>query len=910
MQFDRVRSSWIVALAFVLSAGKAVASPDRSYTLFESGHVRPLALSPDGQTLYAVNTPDNRLEIFDVRPSGGLEHVGSVVVGLEPVAVAAKSGHEVWVVNHLSDSVSVVDVSNPRRPHVERTLLVGDEPRDIVFAGPGRNRAFITTAHRGQNSPIDPEITTPGVGRADVWVFDTEETDEALTILVLFSSTPRALAVTPDGRKVYAAAFLSGNRTTALHDSLVPDGGEAAGGVPGPNTSFDGTPQPEAGIIVQFATGHWRDVLGRLWDDQVKFSLPDNDVFVIDAMADPPEQIAGPQGFFSGVGTVLYNMAVHPRTGRVYVANTELFNMRRFSGPGTFAGETTRGRFHEDRITILDSNGVRPRHLNKHINFAACCAAVPNAENARSLALPLGMEFTHDGKTLYVAALGSDKVGIFDTRKLEDNTFVPNTADQIHVTGGGPTGLVLGANEKRLYVFTRFDNGISIINTQTRAEVGHVKLFSPEPASVTAGRRFLYDASRGSSHGDSACATCHVFGDFDGLSWDLGNPDGTTIHHPGPFIGLPVLLPTPDFFPMKGPMRTQSLRGLANGGPMHWRGDRTAGNDAPNVQPDSGAFDEVAAFKMFRDTFVDVNGLPAFPEADMTAFTEFMLQNQYPPNPIRKLDNSLTPDQQVGEDLFFNGPRFDLTNKCVECHVIDPTANPDSVVPGFFGTQGFNAFIFEPQVMKVPQLRNLYQKVGMFGMPESAQVVAGDNDHKGDQVSGFGFFHDGSIDSTFRFHSFIGFAQGPFNPTGFPPGPAGELMKRQLEQYVMVFPNSQAPIVGQQVTYRSASANARLDLLEARAGVGECDLVAKGEVGGASTGFLYLGGGRYATDRAWLPPLSSAFVRLLAFLGGGLTFTCVPNGSGRRIGLDRDRDGHLDGDELDHGTDPADATSG
>src|SRR2546430_10042502 len=41
--------------------------------------------------------------------------------------------------------------------------------RDIVFAGPGRSRAFITTAHRGQNVPYDPQLTTPGIGRADVW---------------------------------------------------------------------------------------------------------------------------------------------------------------------------------------------------------------------------------------------------------------------------------------------------------------------------------------------------------------------------------------------------------------------------------------------------------------------------------------------------------------------------------------------------------------------------------------------------------------------------------------------------------------------------------------------------------------------------------------------------------------------
>src|SRR5689334_14719419 len=80
-----------------------------SYTLFESGPVRPLALSPDGRLLFACNTPDNRLEVLRVTRQG-LRSIGSVPVGLEPVAVAARSAREVWVVNHLSDSVSIVQL--------------------------------------------------------------------------------------------------------------------------------------------------------------------------------------------------------------------------------------------------------------------------------------------------------------------------------------------------------------------------------------------------------------------------------------------------------------------------------------------------------------------------------------------------------------------------------------------------------------------------------------------------------------------------------------------------------------------------------------------------------------------------------------------------------------------------------
>src|SRR5215468_5655828 len=51
------------------------------FTTFESGQVRPLALSPSGRLLFAVNTPDDRLEIFRVLPTG-LSHVSSVTVGL------------------------------------------------------------------------------------------------------------------------------------------------------------------------------------------------------------------------------------------------------------------------------------------------------------------------------------------------------------------------------------------------------------------------------------------------------------------------------------------------------------------------------------------------------------------------------------------------------------------------------------------------------------------------------------------------------------------------------------------------------------------------------------------------------------------------------------------------------------
>ena len=219
-----------------ISATSAQAQP--SFITFESGQVRPIALTPDGNTLLAVNTPDNRLEVFSVS-GGSLTHTDSIPVGMEPVSVAARDNDEVWVVNHLSDSISIVDVSGAV-PIVERTLLVGDEPRDIVFAGAGGNRAFITTAHRGQHrthgsiagvfgggNPADPQLTTSGVDRADVWVFDASSLGTTIggtpaEVLTFFSDTPRALAT--DGTTVYVAAFMSGNETTVVNETVVADG--------------------------------------------------------------------------------------------------------------------------------------------------------------------------------------------------------------------------------------------------------------------------------------------------------------------------------------------------------------------------------------------------------------------------------------------------------------------------------------------------------------------------------------------------------------------------------------------------------------------------------------------------------------------------------------------------------------
>lgn len=902
-------------------AGIETAEAATPFTAFESGQVRPLALSSNRSQLYAVNTPDNRLEIYDVTNSG-LAHRASVPVGLEPVSVAVRNSGEVWVVNHLSDSVSVVKV-NVTVPYVSRTLLVGDEPRDIVFAGANKTRAFITTAHRGQNAPYAPQLTTPSVGRADVWVFDATNLGTSLggtplTILNLFSDTPRALAASPDGKKVYAAAFNSGNRTAIVALGLVPDGGEAEGGIPLPNVNHAGIPEPDMSLIVKFDGQHWVDETGKVWDDQIKFNLPDKDVFVINA--EPSTPVLQPGGFFSGVGTVLFNMIVNPVSGKVYVTNTEARNEVRFEGEGLFAETSVRGHSVDNRITVLDANGVHPRLLNPHIDYEADFAPVPNATGALSVSQPNGMAITADGETLYAAVLGNDKVVIYETDELEDDSFYPDDVDQIHVSGGGPTGVVLDESRDRLYVLTRFDNGISIIDTDCREEFKHLTMHNPEPASLVAGRRFLYDAALTSSNGDQACSSCHVFGDKDDLAWDLGNPDGDVVAPPTNTRAV-FGIGQNDFHPMKGPMTTQSLRGMDNHGPMHWRGDRNGEGLGAPVQPNGGAFNEVAAFNAFNPAFVGLIGRDEpLTGAQMQAFADFQLQVMYPPNPIRALDNSLNADQQAGRDFFFNNDSFffppEPLFKCASCHATDPNGNAAFGVPrpGFFGSDGRVVYGEFSQTFKIPHLRNLYTKVGTFGFgsPDfffnNPSLPFFDDSHQGDQIRSFGFTHDGSKDVPMRF--FNAFVAIPESPEGFTDFDT----MRKVAEFIFAFDSNLKPIVGQQISLtnsNSSVAGPRIDLLRARANLGECELIAKAtynhpQLGSTELGFVY-NGTKYKPSFSSMALYTDAQVRQLAVsTGKPVTYTCTPPGSGNRLGIDRDADGYRDGDEQLACSDPAD----
>ena len=181
---------------------------------------------------------------------------------------------------------------------------------------------LLATTKRAAVVPSKGQFLTEGIGRADVWVFDVTALGNTvggvpISIVTLFADTPRALAVSNDGNTVYVAAFNSGNRTTTVNEGVVCNGGAGAGscrvpiligpqypgGLPAPNANVAGQTGPETGLIVKFNGSNWVDQLGRNWNNAVRFSLPDFDVFAINATATTPAQSQS----WSGVGTTIFN---------------------------------------------------------------------------------------------------------------------------------------------------------------------------------------------------------------------------------------------------------------------------------------------------------------------------------------------------------------------------------------------------------------------------------------------------------------------------------------------------------------------------------------------------------------------------------------------------------------------------
>ncbi len=898
-----------------------------SFVNWEVPPVRPVEMTPDGSRLLVVNTAAERLEVFTLDDAGVPVHAGAVPVGLSPVAARARTNTEVWVANHISDSVSIVDLSTM---NVVRTLRTLDEPCDIVFAG-DPVRAFVTCS----------QVNT-------VQVFDPADLDAPPINLPITGEDPRALAVSPDGMTVYAAVFESGNGSTILGGGAIAGGNLAfppnVVGSPGtpygtvnppPNngTSFNpprppGQPAPpRVGLIVKKdASGAWRDDNGTDWTPWVSgpnaaasgrpvgWDLPDRDLAIISTSNLSVSYARRLMNICMAVG-------VNPATGAVTVVGTDAINEVRFEPivNGIFV------RVHMATVDPAAPGSPVVVDLNPHLDYST--PTLPQSERDRSIGDPRAIVWNSAGTKGYVAGMGSNNVIVIDPSGAR-----AGLSETIEV-GEGPAGLVLDEARGKLYVLNRFEASVSVVDLETETEEARVPFFDPTPQVIKVGRKHLYDTHKNSGLGHVACASCHVDARMDRLAWDLGDPSGPMMSLAGLNLGFGVpgldvnsdLTPVPfaPFHPMKGPMTTQTLQDIIGKEPHHWRGDRQG-------------------LENFAGAFMGLQGDDETLTAqEMQEFEDFLATIHFPPNPFRNFDNSLPTDLPLPGH--YNVPRYataqfpagaPLPNgnavnglalyrsstrrldsnafACVTCHTLPTGLGPDSrlnaqglyqpLPPGPMGQRHHGLVSVDGTTnvsTKVPQIRNVHEKAGF-------------NTTQLENNAGFGYLHDGSVDSIERFVSepvfrlnnvqeladmvafmlcFSGsdLPQGspstPMEPPGTPSQDTHAAVGRQVTLRGPASPPADVALVGQMLALADAP-NARVSV------------IAKGRMGGEQRGWAYLGGGVFQSDRAG-ETITAAALQAAAAPGSEITFTVVVAGTEVRLGVDHDLDGCLDRDELD-----------
>lgn len=840
------------ALAAVAMALAPVVAVGKDFANFEVPHVSPIALTPRGDRLLVVNTADDRLEVFRIA-GGRLVHDGhraSVPVGLSPVSVRARDDREAWVVNHISDSISIVDLDAMQ---VVRTLRPGNEPADVAFvATPAGARAFVSLG-------LPNEIA----------VYDLADLERPPTRLPIRGIRPRALAT--DGRFVYAAIFEAGNGTTIVPRERVSSALNPYPGAPNPppNQGMGFAPAlavpgaPREGLIVRKdRDGRWRDgnasigqgdLLGADWSAAVDWDLHQHAVAVIDAAN------LG-VSYVRRVLTTQTQLAVRPGDGRLVVIGTEALNWVRFESQ-------LNGRFLRVMAAVAGpgaADSVERVDLNPHLDYAAPSVSQPL--RVQSVGDPRGIAIDPAGDRIWITGMGSNNVVALD-RSLRRAGLA--------TVGEGPTGIAHDPLRGVLYVLNRFEGSVSVVALKPFREIARVAFPDPTPAEIREGRPFLYDTHRTSGTGHVACASCHVDARMDGLAWDLGDPAGAVkTFNMTCNLGLAAILgQCNDWHPMKGPMTTQTLVGIVGTEPLHWRGDR----------------EDLAAF---NPTFTNLLGADRPLTADeMRRLEAFIATIRFPPNPNRDLENRLrsavpvtggTGDAVNGDRLFRTAITSQVTT-CVQCHRL-PTGHNEAVISA--------NVLRTPQGSKVAQLRNLWEKTGF------------DRAAPGGSDRGFGFAHDGASDTLFSFLSLPVFT--------FPAGPVGVQNRRDIEAFLLSFPNGTHAGVGAQLTLArspaSAADEARLEAMLAVSRARQAGLVARVREGDSVRGYVHVGGSDWQADRR-AERVTTEQLRARASAATPLTFTVVAAGTEWRLGVDRDRDGTFDQDELDAGSDPANGRS-
>ncbi|NOR20155.1 MAG: hypothetical protein GQ538_08735 [Xanthomonadales bacterium] len=629
------RTCALISLLF-LALGLTLATPftaranDIGHPNFLSPHSAPIAIN--GNHLYVVNTPADTVDVIDM---SSLTVIKRVNVGIDPVSIAVRpDGKEVWVSNHVSDSVSVIDSDPASLTYFQIIATIQDldpvtratrfdEPVGIAFAG--NDKAYIALSSENKISVVNVA------------------TRQIINSLTITAQDPRAIAV--HNNRLYVIPFESNNQTQ-ISGGLLP--------LDGVLTTFD----------AQEHVVDNNNVLSRgIVVDIVKHpEIPDRDLYVFDTTTDKIIEVV------DTLGSLLYGLTIDSK-GRVFIAQTDARNdSNGLTGTMDDGLPEMENRAFLNQITRLDCGGAcaTPEFIDLE--------PTPPAHPAPGMALatPFAIQISDDDATLVVSAAGSNKLFTVDAASGE-------VLGRISVDAV-PRGIALQSNAEgqasQAWVLNAVANTVSLVDVSQPTSmvlISTITLDDPTHPEVKLGR-IAFNNAEASTTGTFSCESCHPDGGTDQLVWVLDTP-------PCSFADCTQI----------PPRITMPIRGLRDTAPYHWDGIpgdpyggiNTAninGSDLPNCD-----LDEPQTCTRFlvdgglASTMCQTGACPINEEGkdgalgadDRDAMAKFLLSVPYPPAQRRSYTNVLSNTAKTGFSLFhIHG---DLQgdpepNVCGDCH--------------------------------------------------------------------------------------------------------------------------------------------------------------------------------------------------------------------------------------------------